>query len=133
MRPGLVPGVNVDRVDIDCGMAQARKLGYTDTNELMVIEYALQRWQRGEEDGAEATIRSHRIDYTAWRVVLAYAVASAAAITELRWAPYKEFGIADPAAETTEPPAGPVLIRATGYRGHNTIVYWTPAPSPSAW
>jgi hypothetical protein len=46
-------------------------------------------------------------------------------LTELRWAPYREFGIPDPAAESFEPPAGPVLIGATGYRGDDIIVYWS--------
>lgn len=78
MRPGLVPGVNVDPVDIEAGMAQASQLGYTSQQERMVIEYALNRWRRGEEDGAEQTITSHGIDYTSWRVILAAGVAAAA-------------------------------------------------------
>jgi len=43
---------------------------------------------------------------------------------EVRWAPYREFGIPDPAAESFEPPPGPVLIKATGYRGYAVIIYW---------
>lgn len=76
MRSGLVPGVNVDRVDVAAGIAQARGLGYAAPEELMVIEYALMRHARGEEDGAERTIISHRIDFTSWRMILAAAVAA---------------------------------------------------------
>jgi hypothetical protein len=43
---------------------------------------------------------------------------------EVRWAPYQEFGIPDPGAESFEPPPGPVLIKATGYRGYAVIIYW---------
>jgi hypothetical protein len=43
---------------------------------------------------------------------------------ELRWAPYKEFGIPDQTLERHEPPEGPVIISATGYRGNFIIVYW---------
>lgn len=77
MRPGLVPGRNVDKVDVPAGMAKAGELGYHLATELMVIEYALMRWKRGEEAGAEQTIISYEIDYTAWRVILAAAVAAA--------------------------------------------------------
>lgn len=76
MKSRLIPGVNVDRVDVDAGIAQARQLGYADPEELMVIQYALMRHARGEEDGAERTILSHRVAFTPWRVILAAAVAS---------------------------------------------------------
>ena len=42
----------------------------------------------------------------------------------VRWAPYQEFGIPDPAAEETEAPEGPVVIGAVGYRGNDITVYW---------
>jgi hypothetical protein len=45
-------------------------------------------------------------------------------LPELRWAPYQEFGIPDPAWETSEPPSGPITIGATGYRGRDIIIYW---------
>jgi hypothetical protein len=57
---------------------------------------------------------------------------AAGGLPELRWAPYQEFGIPDPAAETHEPPAVAVTVGATGYRGNDIIVYWTPAePQPA--
>jgi hypothetical protein len=75
----LVPGINVDRVDIGCGLDEARAIGYRDdTEELTVINYALMRWARGEEAGADATIVSHRVDFTTWRRIIAAAVAGAA-------------------------------------------------------
>jgi hypothetical protein len=73
----LEPGVNVDKVNIARGMKVARDLGYCTTpNESMVVEYALQRWQRGEEDGAEASWMSEfgKSSYGDFRVVLAAAV-----------------------------------------------------------
>jgi hypothetical protein len=44
----LVPGHNVDRVDIAAGKARGAQLGYDDAESQMVLEYALMRWQRGE-------------------------------------------------------------------------------------
>lgn len=82
MRPGLISGVNVDRVDVAAGLKKAYDLGYKDRESQMVIDYALYRWSRGEEDGAEKTIISHRIGYTSWRVILAEAISSAEAAEE---------------------------------------------------
>jgi len=59
-----------------------------------------------------------------------------AALPDLRWAPYQEFGIPDPAAEMHEPPSCAFTVGATGYRGNDIIVYWAaraepqPAPGP---
>lgn len=47
-----------------------------------------------------------------------------AGLPQLRWAPYREFGVPDPAAETHDPPARPFTVGATGYRGSDVIVYW---------
>jgi hypothetical protein len=55
---------------------------------------------------------------------------AAGGLPELRWAPYQEFGIPDPAAETHEPPAVAVTVGATGYRGNDIIVYWTTGATP---
>lgn len=71
----LVPGVNVDPVDIAAGLAEAKGIGYDSPEDEMVVVYALQRWQRGEEDGAEKTALGHGVDYTSWRRILAAAVA----------------------------------------------------------
>jgi hypothetical protein len=46
------------------------------------------------------------------------------ALPQLRWAPYQEFGIPDPVHETLEPPATSLIVKATGYRGDDIIVYW---------
>lgn len=78
----LVPGRNVDRLDIGAGVQQGAAFGYDDPESQMVLEYALMRWQRGEEEGAERTVLSHGIDFTSWRVVLAAAVAGGAAHIE---------------------------------------------------
>jgi hypothetical protein len=47
-----------------------------------------------------------------------------ATLPNLHWAPYQEFGIPDPANETTEPPSGPIRVMSHGYRGNDIIVYW---------
>jgi hypothetical protein len=71
----LEAGVNKDHVDIEAGAAVARELGYTTTKDMMVIVYALQRWQRGEEAGAEATwLRYFPRDLTSWYRIIAAAV-----------------------------------------------------------
>jgi len=44
----------------------------------MVVQYALLRWARGEEAGAEATWRRYfPRDFTSWWVILAAAIAAA--------------------------------------------------------
>lgn len=77
MRPGLVVGVNVDRVNIAAGMARAVNLGYDGSEHQMVTEYALMRFGRGEEDGAEKSALSGGIDLTSWYAILAAAKAAA--------------------------------------------------------
>lgn len=77
MRPGLIAGVNVDLVDIGAGMKMAARLGYDDAESQMVVEYALTRHSRGEEDGAERSALSGGIDFTSWRAALAAGVAAA--------------------------------------------------------
>lgn len=76
----LQPGINADRVDIAAGLAEAARIGYGDDLAAMVVQYALQRWQRGEEDGAERTwLAEYPRDLTSWRRILAAAVAAAEA------------------------------------------------------
>ncbi len=43
---------------------------------------------------------------------------------DIRWAPFTDAGTPDPAGETEEPPAGPVVICATGYPDGHSVVYW---------
>ena len=47
-----------------------------------------------------------------------------ATAAEVRWAPYQEIGIPDPAAELYEAPPGPVTIGSVGYRDYDVIIYW---------
>lgn len=75
-----VPGANVDALDIDAGIEFARVQGYvTDGNDLAVVDYALRRHARGEEDGAAQSWMSHfgSHSFTGWRMVLAAAMAGA--------------------------------------------------------
>lgn len=74
----LVPGYNVDKVNIAVGMEELRKTGYHEARTKQVIMYALQRWARGEEEAAERGAIDktfYGIDFTSWRRVLAAAVA----------------------------------------------------------
>lgn len=78
----LTPGVNVDRIDVSAGLRELRRCGYEDSHTVTVIEYALQRWARGEEAAAQrGAIDSnfHGIDLTSWYRVLAAAQAAAGA------------------------------------------------------
>ena len=55
-----------------------------------------------------------------------------AGLPELYWAPYKEFGIPDPAAERLEAPRGPVTIGSVGYQGRKIVIYWEKSGDNSA-
>lgn len=80
MRQGLIPGHNVDRIDVDAGLRELKACGHDDPHTVMVIDYALKRWCRGEEEQAERgaiDLSFHGIDFTSWRRVLAAARASA--------------------------------------------------------
>lgn len=80
MRTGLVPGHNVDLVDVSAGMRELAACGYHEPKTRMVIEYALNRWKRGEEEAAQRGAIDktfHGIDLTSWIRVIAAARASA--------------------------------------------------------
>ena len=80
--PNRVPGYNVDKIDIAAGLRELKVCGYDEPHTLMVIEYALQRWARGEEEAAQkgAIDRDfHGINLTCWVRVLAAARAAAEA------------------------------------------------------
>lgn len=77
----LTPGVNLDRIDVAAGMRALHDCGGYDSMETrMVIQHALQRWARGEEEAAQrgAIDKSfHGITLTCWIRVLATARAAA--------------------------------------------------------
>ncbi len=76
----LEPGVNVDRVDVAAGLAEGVRAGYGSAENRMVVEYALMRWARGEEEGAFASFLSGGVDLTsAYRIVAAACAAGAEA------------------------------------------------------
>lgn len=73
------PGHNVDRVDVAAGLRELKACGYDDMHTTMVIEHALMRWARGEEEAAQrGAIDSsfHGINLTCWIRVIAAARAS---------------------------------------------------------
>lgn len=76
------PGRNLDRIDVDAGVRELLAFWPDASVETrFVIEYALRRWARGEEDAAERGAidrKFHGIDFGSWRRVLAVAMASAA-------------------------------------------------------
>lgn len=79
MRTGLISGHNVDKLDIDAGLHELSICGYSENETKMIVEYALMRWTRGEEDAAErgATDETfHGISLTCWKRVLSAAIAS---------------------------------------------------------
>ncbi len=76
------PGYNVDRIDVAAGLRELESCGYDESRTVMVIEYALMRWARGEEAEAErgAIDQSfYGINLTCWIRVIAAARASAEA------------------------------------------------------
>ena len=84
MRTGLVPGVNVDRLDINAGMRELSACGWpaneANVETRVVIHYSLCRWARGEEEAAQRGAIDkafHGIPITCWLRVLAAAMAGA--------------------------------------------------------
>lgn len=79
----LRAGVNVDKLDIKAGLRELAACGYNmaeHAHTFLVIDYALARWARGEEEQAErgAIDQSYYgIPLTCWRRVLAAACAAA--------------------------------------------------------
>ncbi len=82
MRTGLTPGVNVDRIEVSAGLRELTACGCDEAETRMVIEYALMRWARGEEEAAQRGAIDpnwHGISLTCWCRVLAAAMAAAEA------------------------------------------------------
>ena len=69
----LVPGYNVDRLDIDAGLREANSIGYSSQTCGLVIAYTLSRWAKGEEEYAQNTALHYGIDLTGWYRILAAA------------------------------------------------------------
>lgn len=77
----LIPGVNVDVVDIPKGALCAKELGYDDPQSQMVVEYGLQLWARGEEGTAQRHMVAYGIDLTSVYVILAHAIVKKGELT----------------------------------------------------
>lgn len=76
----LETGKNKDPINVAAGIAELKRCGYDSDETHMVIEYALMRWARGEEEQAErGAIDSsfHGITLTCWKRLLAAAMAGA--------------------------------------------------------
>lgn len=97
----LTPGVNVDRIDIAAGLRGAHECGYTTAQDDMVVTYALQRWARGEESGAFATLTSGGVDLTSSYRIIATARASAEAAHTAATGPAPEPEPAEAAVTST--------------------------------
>ncbi len=64
-----IPGHNVDCIDVAAGISELKICGYTETKTVMVIEFALMRWARGELGGERAgrlELRRAPFDRRAW-------------------------------------------------------------------
>jgi hypothetical protein len=75
-----VAGYNVDKINVKAGLRELKICGYDEPETTMVIEYALMRWARGEEEESQrgAIDRTfHGINLTCWLRVLAAAMAHA--------------------------------------------------------
>ena len=60
-----VEGVNLDRIDVNAGVEEARVIGYDSPIEVMVVNYALNLWRRGEEALAKTVMaRDAKVDET---------------------------------------------------------------------
>jgi hypothetical protein len=69
----------VDRIDVAAGLRELQVCGYTEPKTIMVIEYALSRWARGEEEQAQRGAIDHSfhgINLTCWIRILAAARAT---------------------------------------------------------
>jgi len=80
MRQGLIPGENVDRINVCAGLRELALCGYDDTHTSMVVQHALMRWERGEESQAERLAidkNFYGIDLGSWLRILAAARADA--------------------------------------------------------
>jgi hypothetical protein len=74
----LVPGVNVDGVNVEAGLRELKECGHSEPETVMVIEHALMRWARGEEEQAQKGAIDggfHGVSLTVWYRVIAAALA----------------------------------------------------------
>lgn len=72
----LTPGRNVDAIDVGAGVAEAKLIGYTEPEMIMLVAYCLGRWAKGEEKLAERTALGMGIDLTSWYRILAAALSN---------------------------------------------------------
>jgi len=71
----LVPGVNVDPVDIEAGLVLANSLGYRTNGEISTVYRCLSMWAEGEEAKADSLFaQTFRHELTVWRRILAHAI-----------------------------------------------------------
>jgi hypothetical protein len=80
MRTGLITGHNVDAINVEAGVRECSACGYDDPRTLQVIEYALMRWARGEEEAAQRgaiDASFYGVNFTSWLRILAVAKARA--------------------------------------------------------
>jgi hypothetical protein len=81
----LVPGRNVDRLNIAAGLDFAAfALDYDSLEDEMITELSLTLWARGEEELADKNwVYYHPHELTSWRMILAHAIATAATNPDL--------------------------------------------------
>ena len=72
-----IAGYNVDALNISRGLKTLKECGYESCETEMVIEYALQRHARGEEEAAQKGAIAeefHGVNLTSWYRILASAM-----------------------------------------------------------
>jgi hypothetical protein len=77
MRPYLIPGRNVDIIDVEAGLKELAACSYTDPYTIVIIDYALRRWARGEEEAAQRgaiDTSNFGVTLTCWYRILAAAI-----------------------------------------------------------
>lgn len=77
MRNNLIIDYNVDKINVKAGLEELAKTGYTDSRTVLVIEYNLNRWARGEEAAAQKGAIDkdfYGVDLTTWMRILAVAI-----------------------------------------------------------
>ncbi len=80
MSTNLTSGYNVDKINIEAGINMLKDLGYTDERTIVVINYCLLRWSKGEELRAQMMATDedfYGIDLTSWLRVLSAAIKEA--------------------------------------------------------
>ena len=105
MRSDLIPGHNVDKLDIAAGLRALADCGYDDPKTQMVIENALMRWERGEEPAAQRGAIDqtfHGVNLTSWYRIVSAAITESASASVV---------VIEPSPAPVQPEITPPLVQ----------------------